>query len=177
MGNAAQYQESYGGGGADYIRHLKYPEQAQRGTGVGTPGNGPGQHGPGHLPGNQVHGWNIHPRVGWVQRCCYRRAKLTLWQSGRVLPAVTKFCGGVRAPVWPQHFRLPAGDGSAAVVHHWMLTCPRRNLDDRDCHCRAQGAAPGRCTTGRGGYQHDADESGKRPEGNGNRSGADGRGT
>ena len=53
--NTSEYQESYEWRGADYIRHLQHPERAQRGIGVGTVGGGPGQHGPGHLPEDQVH--------------------------------------------------------------------------------------------------------------------------
>ena len=52
--NATEYQGLYEGGSADKIRHLQHQEQAERSTGVGTPGNVPGQHGPGHLPGEKT---------------------------------------------------------------------------------------------------------------------------
>ena len=81
--------------------------------------------------GNQFHGCNLHPQVVWVKHRLYGHAKPTLQRSGCVLPAITKFYGGGRAPVWPQRRRLPAGDGSAAVVHHWMLPRPRRHLNNR----------------------------------------------
>ena len=29
------------------------------------------------------------------------------------------------------------------MVHHWILSCPRQYLDDRERRCRAQGAARG----------------------------------
>ena len=124
-----------------------------------------------------MHGRNLHPRVGWVQRRCYGRAELTQWQSIRVLLAVATFCSGGRTSVWPQRCRLLAGDGSAVVVHHWMLPLPQRHLDDRECHRRAQGVAPGRRTNVGGLPQYDADGTGKRPEGNVNCGDADRRGT
>ena len=82
-----------------------------------------------------------------------------------------------RATVWYQRRRLPAGDGGAAVVHHWMLPRPQRHLDGRECRHHAQGAAPG-CRAGGGGrLEHKTGEAGERPEENGHRNGADGRRT
>ena len=120
---------------------------------------------------------NLHPRVGWVQRRFYRLANPTPRRIGCVLPAVTTFCGGGCLPVYPQRCWLPAGEGSASVVYHWMLPLPQQHLDDRECHHCNQGAALGRRTAGGRWSQHDADKSETRPEGNGNRGGADGRGT
>ena len=42
---------------------MQYPEWARRRNRVVTSGNGIGQHGPGKIPVNQVHRWNIHPQV------------------------------------------------------------------------------------------------------------------
>ena len=93
VGNATEYRGFYGGGSADYIQHLQHQERAQRMTGVGTLGNGPGQHGPGNLPGDKMHRRNLNPRVVRILRRRYGRAKPTPRQSGRILPSVTTFCG------------------------------------------------------------------------------------
>ena len=110
------------------------------------------------------------------RKTCLRCSEPTPRRSGSVLPAVTTFFGGGRALVWSQRRWLPDVDGSVVVVHHWMLPRLQRHLDDRECCRRAQGAAPGRRTAGGGGFQHNADGSRKRTEGNGNRGGAGRRG-
>ena len=58
------------------------------------------------------------------------------------------------------------------MIHHWMLPHPRRNLDDRECRRRAQGAALGYRTASGGGPQHDTNGSREQLEGNGNRGSA-----
>ena len=78
-----------------------------------------------NIPGDKVHRRNLHPLVGWVQRRCYGRAKLTPRRSGRLLLTIPTFCGGGRTPVWDERCQLSVSDGSAAVVHHWMLPRPR----------------------------------------------------
>ena len=40
---------------------LTISETGGRRFGIGTPGNVPGQHGTGHLPGDKVHRWDLHP--------------------------------------------------------------------------------------------------------------------
>ena len=56
-----------------------------------------------------------------------------------------------RTPIWSERCQFPVVDGSAAVVHHWMLPRPVRHLVDRECCCRAQGAAPRHRTDSGGG--------------------------
>ena len=89
-----------------------------------------------------------------VQRRRYRRANLTLWRTGSIIPSGTILCGGGRPTVRAQSCQLPAGDGVAAVVHCGMLPRPRQHLDNREYRCRSQGAAPGRQTAGGERFQH-----------------------
>ena len=117
---------------------------------------------------------NLHPRVGWVQCRRYRCADPTPRRSGRILPAIITFCGVIRTPVWSKRRQFPVGDGSVAVVHHWMLPRPQRHLDNRECRCRAKGAAPGNCTDSGEGPEHNLGRPRERQERNGNRGGADG---
>ena len=63
------------------------------------------------------------------------------------------------------------------MVHHCMLSRPRRHLDDRECRRHDQGVALGHRTASGGGHQNGTVVSGERREGNGNRGGADGGGT
>ena len=106
-----------------------------------------------------------------------RSTEPTPRRSGSFLPAVTTFCGGGRATVWSQRRWLPAVDGGAAVVHHWILPRPRRHLNDIECRRCAQGVAPGRRTYGGGRLEHDTGGVGERPEGNGHHGSADRRST
>ena len=101
-----------------------------------------------------MHRRTLHPQVVWVQRRCYGHAKPTLRRSGRILLAVATFSGGSRMPVWSERRQFPVDDGSAAVVHHWMLPRPRRYLDNRECRRRAQGVSPGHRTDSGSGPKH-----------------------
>ena len=53
------------------------------------------------------------------------------------------------------------------MVHRGMLPRPRRNLDNRECRCRAQEATQGRQTAGGRGIQHQPSKTGGRPKGRG----------
>ena len=113
------------------------------GVRVSVEGNVPGQYELGNLPGEKNHQWHLHLQFGRVQRFCNGRTKTAPCRGRNLILSLTVCCGGGCPDVWPQRFRLPAGDGGAVMVHFRMLPCPRQQLDDRECHHRAQGATPG----------------------------------
>ena len=139
----------------------------ERRTGVGIERDVTGQYGPGHISRNQVDGKHLHLWVGRVQRRCRRRIEPTLQRSHSVLPAITTICGGGYPAVQAQLRRIPDDNGEAAMVHHWMLSCPRRHLGYRKCHRSDQGAPPGSQIAGAGEITHQLGRSRGRLEGGG----------
>ena len=173
---AAEYQETYGGGGVDYIWRLQYPERAQRGAGVGTLGNGPGQHGHWNLTENQVYRWNLHPRVGWVQPRRYGRAELTPLWSGRVLSAVTTVCGGGCALVWPQRHHLQLTTGAQWWYIIGCYLAPDNTSTIESVVAALKERPRGAALLVAGYLNTMLTETGKRPKGNKNCGDTDGRG-
>ena len=60
VGSVQTYRGFYEGGSDDSIRHLQYQEREERRFGIGTPGDVPGQHGPGHFLGDEVYRRDLH---------------------------------------------------------------------------------------------------------------------
>ena len=151
VGSAKEYRRFYEGGSANYIRNLQHQEQEERRNGIGTTGNVPGQHGPGHLPGEKMHRRNLHPWVSLIPRRRYGHAKMTPRRGGPILQTITTFRGGGCLRVRSKRHELRGSDGSAAVVHHQMLPRPQRHPDDRSCRRRVQGQTKRHCTSSGGG--------------------------
>ena len=128
------------------VGNLYFLKDAKVHVGLGHPP----QHGPWHLSRNKGYRGYIHLRIGLVQHCCYRRAKMTSQWIGSVPPAGATFCGEGRPEIWTQRCWLPDVNKGTEVVHSGMLPCPPRHLEDRYCCCRALGAPNGRQTAGGG---------------------------